>query len=113
MGESLIHFGSSLANVFVRYTKLYVHPCGQAFWMSYLRINTSLNAVLRTTGRPFKEFSASHGIYSQPTESTLMLVPHLQGYDDVRVASFLRGRESKDIDMHMMRGVKLTSGDRN
>merc|ERR1719188_1545695 len=42
--ESVLHLGSALANLFIRYTSAYVHPCGEEFWVTYLKINTSLNA---------------------------------------------------------------------
>eukprot|EP00930_Biecheleria_cincta_P089355 TRINITY_DN78640_c0_g1_i1.p1 TRINITY_DN78640_c0_g1~~TRINITY_DN78640_c0_g1_i1.p1 ORF type:complete len:352 (-),score=38.59 TRINITY_DN78640_c0_g1_i1:30-1085(-) len=111
--ERLIHLGSSLANSAIAWTKKYIHPCGQAFWMHYLKINTSLNAALRTTGRNPKEIWQRYGIHTQPTEQTLMLVPHLRGYDDNEVAAFLRGHASRDIDLREMRGVKLSKGDRD
>merc|ERR1712050_140884 len=110
--ESLVHAGSGFINLAAKYTKVYVHPCGQAFWVNYLKINTSLNAVLGTTGQNPKALWDGLGVYTQATENTLMLVPHTHGYDDTRVAAFLRGDASKDIDLQAMRGVKLSKGDR-
>jgi hypothetical protein len=80
--------------------------------MSYLKINTSLNAGLRPIGASLKNIFHKHGIYTQPTKETFMLVPFLQNYDDRRVAAFLRDRQSESIDMQAMRGVKLSKGDR-
>merc|ERR1712007_293090 len=68
--------------------------------------------VLGTSGESPAQLFEHHGISTQRTEKTLMLVPDLQGYDDARVASFLRSHQSEDIDLEAMRGIKLSKGDR-
>jgi hypothetical protein len=111
--HDLVQSGRYIGNLFIRYTKVYIHACGESYWITYLKINTSLNAALRTTGHWPGDLWNLYGIHTQRTEYTMMKVAALQSWDDDRVAAFLRSSGSGNIDMHAMRGVKLTKGDRD
>jgi hypothetical protein len=110
--EWWVHAGSTVANLFIRYTQSYVHPCGQHFWMHYLKANTALNAVLQISGHDPRPLWQEHGLSTRATEESLMLVPHMNGYDDEKTAAFLIGNASHGLDLFAMGGIKLTSGDR-
>jgi len=110
--QRIIHIGAAIANLFIRYTQEYVHPCGQKFWMHYLIINVSLNAVLRTTGKDPKKIWERYGVFTQDTTKTLLAAAFQNGWDDSRLADFALSQRSSDFNFTAAHGIKLRKNER-
>lgn len=110
--HGLLHAAVAFANLFVGYTRRYVHPCGERYWMHYLRVTVAFNAAIGTRGGDPRPLWDRHGVSVQDTKETLSLASVMTAWDVAGTVELLHTRRSAGLDMQRIRGVKLRSKER-
>lgn len=69
--HQVLHRVAHVVNSFTFLSGFYLHPCGERYWMHYLKTNVAFNSVLKTRGESVLELYPSLNIHVSDSLETL------------------------------------------
>ncbi|CAK9063974.1 unnamed protein product [Durusdinium trenchii] len=99
-------------NSLAAFTHYYLHPCGQRYWMHYLKTNVVFNSIIGTHGGNVLELYKKWGIHAEDSLETVSALALSLAWNSTEIVDFMRSNRSADYDVVKIRGIKLRREER-
>ncbi|CAK9063978.1 unnamed protein product [Durusdinium trenchii] len=110
--HALLHLFARAVNSLAAFTHYYLHPCGQRYWMHYLKTNVVFNSIIGTHGGNVLELYKKWGIHAEDSLETVSALALSLAWNSTEIVDFMRSNRSADYDVVKIRGIKLRREER-
>ena len=94
-----LHFFARAVNGFISFSGFYLHPCGERYWMHYLKTYVAFNSVIKTKGESVLELYPSLNIHVSDSFETLSSLAVSLDWNSSDIVDFLSTARSADVDL--------------
>eukprot|EP00913_Durusdinium_trenchii_P026630 g24986.t1 len=107
--HALLHLFARAVNSLAAFTHYYLHPCGQRYWMHYLKTNVVFNSIIGTHGGNVLELYKKWGIHAEDSLETVSALALSLAWNSTEIEAWRDGLNMERILFESVRSCELGS----